>query len=250
MRAIAWPEISRAIAAGRLRGTAVTTTSYTDNRSVTFYQAIPEIAGWNRVRRIGIPVTLEPDHVMASIALPILFPSVRIDGRDYGDGSLLQLTPLAPAIHLGAERLLIVAVHGPNRALARKAPPSAPPSWMTIAGFMMDAFFLDSLYIDLERLKGINENIVNCAPVAGTPLRRVETLVLSPSIDPTLLVSRHRDRFPRWLRWLVRESEDGVSPGFELESYLFFDGPYCRQLVELGYSDTRSRQDEIRQFLA
>ncbi|MHB1543436.1 MAG: patatin-like phospholipase family protein [Gammaproteobacteria bacterium] len=245
-----WPEISRAIATGHLRGAAVTATSYTDNRSVTFYQATPEVAGWDRVRRVGMPVRLEPDHIMASIALPILFPSVRINGCDYGDGSLLQLTPLAPAIHLGAERLLIIAVHGPNRALTQKSPLDAPPSWATIAGFMLDALFLDSLYIDLERLKRINESVASGVSAPGTPLRVVETLVLSPSIDPTLLVSRHRGRFPRWLRWLVRESEGGVSPGFELESYLFFDGQYCRHLVELGYSDTLARQDEIRQFLA
>jgi NTE family protein len=248
-REVAWPEIGRAIAAGQLQGVAVTTTSYTDNRSVTFYQSIPEITGWTRVRRVGLPVRLTPDHVMASIALPILFPSVRIDGRDYGDGSLLQLTPLAPAIHLGADRLLIIAVHGPNRSQVPQSPRDAPPSWTKIAGFMMDALFLDSLYIDLERLKRINETVVRGANVAGATLRPVETLVLSPSMDPTLLVSRHRNRFPHLLRWLVRESETGSSPGFELESYLFFDGQYCQHLVDLGYADTLDRKDEIRAFL-
>ncbi len=248
-REVAWGELDRVIGAGLLRGVAVTTTSYTDNRNVTFYQASPEVESWTRVRRVGMPVALEPDHVMASIALPILFPSVRINGCDYGDGSLLQLTPLAPAVHLGAERLLIIAVHGPTRIRARPLPASTPPSWAAIAGFMLDALFLDSLYTDLERLKRINESIASSMLIPDLPLRVVETLILSPSIDPTLLVSRHRDRFSRWLRWLVRDSEDGVSPGFELESYLFFDGCYCRNLVELGYSDTLSRKDEIRKFL-
>ena len=242
-----WPAIERHIEEHRLHGVAITATSYTDNRSVTFFQAAEEIAGWTRVRRVGIPTRLTTDHIMASVALPILFPPVRIDGRDYGDGSLLHLTPLAPALHLGADRLLIVAVQAPRRE--GDAPLPNPPSWVTIGGFLFDALFVDGIYLDLERLERINMTLRRLAVPAGGPFRPVETLILSPSRDPATLVARHRDRFSRWLRWLVRDTTSARSPGYTLESYLLFDGGYCRDLIELGYTDTRARAEEVLRFL-
>ncbi len=245
--AVDWPAIGRHIREQRLHGVAITATSYTDNRSVTFFQAAEEIAGWTRVRRIGVPTRLTADHIMASIALPVLFPSVRIDGRDFGDGSLLHLTPLAPALHLGADRLLIVAVQAPPREMT--APASDPPSWVTIGGFLFDALFVDGIYLDLERLERINTTLRRLAVPGDALLRPIETLVLTPSRDPASLVVRHRDRFSRWLRWLVRETASSSSPGYAFESYLLFDGGYCRDLIELGYTDTLGRAGEILRFL-
>ncbi len=244
-----WPAIGRHIEEGRLTGVAITATSYTDNRTVTFFQAAEKIEGWTRVRRMGVPTRLTTDHIMASIGLPILFPSVRIAGRDYGDGSLLHLTPLAPALHLGADRLLIVAVHAPLGQTTAFLPSPEPPSWVTIGGFLFDALFVDGIYLDLERLERINTTLRRLDVQGTGPFRPVETLVLSPSKDPASLVARHRDRFSRWLRWLVRETASSRSPGYTLESYLLFDGGYCRDLIELGYADTLARADEILRFL-
>jgi NTE family protein len=251
-----WPAIGRHIEAGRLRGVAITATSYTDNRSVTFFQGAPDITGWTRVRRVGRPVRLTTDHIMASIALPILFPSVRIDGCDYGDGSLLQLTPLAPALHLGADRLLIIAVHAPQGQTAPTMPSPSPspspspdaPSWMTIGGFLFNALFIEGIYLDLERLERINATLRSLAVPGGHLLRPVETLVLSPSVDPASLIAHHRDRISRWLRWMARETGPS-SAGYAFESYLLFDGGYCHDLIELGYADTLARASEVLRFL-
>jgi NTE family protein len=245
--------IPKHIESGRLRGVAVTATSYATNMAVTFFDGPPDVEPWLRSTRLGLRDTLKLDHVMASAAIPIFFPPVRIRGAFYGDGCVRMTAPLSPAIHMGAERLVAISVRagqpedqGPRRQRRETLAPSE------IAGVLMNAVFLDSVEADVERLESINRTLALIPPEgrrAALPLRPVPVLLLKPSQDLGMLAQDQHKRFPRMLRYLLRGIGANANNGSDLLSYLAFEPVYVSRLFELGYQDTLARRKEIEAFL-
>ena len=181
-RMIDFGRIQRVIAAGHLNALSVTTSSYVSGDSVTFYQGDGSQRSWRRAHRVGCPADIGLPHVLASCALPLVFPTVRIGGDDFGDGSMHQLAPVSAALHLGASRVLVIGV-GSSTSGERVANDSRMwPSLAQIAGHMLDAIFIDTLDIDLERLQRVNQTLARVRPDTGwrsnPELKEIETLVI------------------------------------------------------------------------
>jgi NTE family protein len=247
--------IGHSIAAGHLKAIAISASGYSSARSVAFFEARSEVGAWARVQRAGQPCTLTLDHLMASVAIPFLFPPVFMNDEYYGDGSMRQATPFSASIHLGAERLMVI---GTRSGVPRQAPavPMAP-TFGQIFGHMLDALFTDGLYADMERLVQVNNMIEQLegrgAPearsVRGLAMRRVGMMVILPSRDPAEIARAHVGSLPRTLRVLLRSMGALNSSGGQLMSYLMFESSYTRELIALGYEDAMGRRDQILAFL-
>jgi NTE family protein len=241
--------IGRSITSGHLKALAIAAAGYSTARSVSFFEGTEECRSWYRVRRCGEATKISLDHLMASVAVPFLFPPVVMGDEYFGDGAMRQATPFSSAIHLGADRLLVVGTRNEVRTERRKIPRS--PSFGQIFGFMLDALFSDGLYSDLERLNQINDLLRHTGPLRtpnGT-LRMVDLLVILPSEDISVIARKHTDALPRSLRVLLRTMGAMNTGGGELMSYLMFESRFTRELIALGYKDAMERSGEIVAFL-
>jgi NTE family protein len=245
--------IQDAIEAGALRALGITCSGYDSGQSVSFYQGVPTIAPWKRARRLGCPAEITHDHLMASSALPFLFAAERINREYFGDGSMRQVAPLSPAIHLGAERLLIVGMRPEAPAAPARPGGDEYPSLAQIAGHTLNSIFFDNLETDLERLRRINRTVGLIPPErreqAEFGLRAVQPLLIAPSREPEQIAARHAHRLPRTIRFLLRGLGVHNRHGANLVSYLLFEADYCRELVALGYADAMMRRQELVEFL-
>jgi NTE family protein len=244
-----WSGIRKSIDRGHLRALALCATSYVTGQSVAFYDARESVQDWARVQRVGRRSTLTLDHLMASVAIPLLFPPMRLGEEHFGDGAMRQINPLSPAIHLGADRLLIVGVRARRAAgVAVTQLPIEPPSPGQIFGYMLDTLFTDTIYGDLEQLERINE-LVRAAPDRAHGARTVQTLMLAPSIDPRQVAAKHIDSIPRSLRALLRVIGARDVEGSQLASYLMFEAPYTQDLIQLGYNDAMDARTALLAFV-
>ncbi|MCC5809143.1 MAG: patatin-like phospholipase family protein [Ectothiorhodospiraceae bacterium] len=245
--------IEQAIADGDLRALSITCSGYTSGQSVSFYQGVSEIQDWGRARRKGRRTRLGLQHLMASSAIPVVFPAVRIGEAYYGDGSVRQLAPISPALHMGADRVLVVGVSGNLSAGPGAEPPTRYPTVAEILGHMLDSAFIDSLEGDLERLERINRTLralpEKVRDKAGIELRPIKTLIISPSQDLDLIAARHAKELPRSIRFFLRGSGADEGSGATVASYLLFEAGFCRELIALGYKDAWRRESEILRFL-
>lgn len=247
-RHVAFDRIDQAIAQGVLRAVCVTASSYSTGRSISFYQGVPELEQWGRARRDGVATRLDIDHLMASAAIPILFPAVGIGGEYFGDGSMRQTAPTSPALHLGADRILVIGVRREPGA-AREDADYDYPGMGQIAGYILDSLFLNSLSADLERLNRINDTLAHVHNKENTPLRQVDTLFISPSQDLAAIAEPLFHLFPASVRYLLAVLGARRRGGRRLTSYLLFERRFCQALVNLGYRDAMDREPEIRAFL-
>ncbi|NMG71713.1 patatin-like phospholipase family protein [Parazoarcus communis] len=243
--------IDRAIAAGHLHALSVTASGYTSGESLAFFAAHPSVPNWRRTQRLGVRATIGVDHLLASSAIPFVFPAVRINREYFGDGSMRQLAPVSPAIHLGADRILVI---GAGRlAEEGRQRTDAYPSPAQIAGHAMSSIFLDGLAVDLERMERINATLNAFSEAqrqaAGVPLRPIETLVISPSQRLDTMAGHHRESLPTMLRLVLRGVGAMRREGSTLLSYLLFEPGFTRALMELGFEDTMARRDEVVAFL-
>jgi NTE family protein len=240
--------IDKAIDAGALRGVAVTASGYTCAAAISFFQAHASVPGWERPRRIGQRTDLAVEHLLASAALPLLFPAERIGNEYFGDGGMRMIAPLSPAIHLGADRLLVIATRD-ERPDPRPVEPSPYPSLGQIGGYLLDTVFMDTTNSDLQRLHRINRTLRLVAPegLARTGLRQIRTLVIRPSRDLREVTSEYVDRVPRAVRVLLR-SLGAWGTDWRMVSYLLFDDAYCSRLIELGYEDGLAACEEVLSF--
>lgn len=240
--------IRHAIAGGHLDAIAISAAGYRSARSVSFYESKPGCEPWSRMRRAGEPATLTLDHVMASVAVPFLFPPVLMGGEYYGDGSMRQATPFSAAIHLGADRLLVI---GTRNEIQQPVAVPYSPTFGQIFGFMLDALFTDGLYSDLERLTQINQIVSRVGNVnaEGVQLRRIDLFVILPSRDLSEIARHHVATLPRTLRVLLRSMGALNASGSQLMSYLLFQDTYTRELIALGYQDAMKRSDDLIAFL-
>ena len=242
--------VRRSIARGHLRAFALCATSYVSGQSVAFFDGVESIRDWSRAQRVGRRCEFNLDHLMASVAIPLLFPPMGIDDEYFGDGAMRQLNPLSPAIHLGADRLLIIGVRARRAAgvTVNRLQPSLPTPG-EIFGYMLDTLFTDQIYGDLEQLERIN-TLVESAPDAARGERHVETLMLAPSVDPREIAARHVGEIPRGLRALLRVIGGRDASGSQLASYLMFEAGYTRALIELGYRDAMEARTALVAFMS
>jgi NTE family protein len=231
-----------------LRAVAIVTTSYTTGQTVTWIQG-SKIVGWERPNRIGINTTLTVDHIMASTSLPFFFPAVNIGEAWYGDGGIRLATPLAPAIHLGADHILAISTRY-NRSKAEADQPAVvgyPPA-SQIFGILTNAVFLDALDQDAIILQRVNQLLERVPARKRLGLRPISLLMLRPSIDLGKLASEYEATLPSALGVFARTlgTEETRSPDWL--SMLLFEHDYLTRLLETGYEDARTQHNRIETF--
>jgi NTE family protein len=248
------PDVMRA---GHLQALAVTASSYSSGHHVTFYDSARPFRPWARSQRLAVPSPIDTTHLLASSAIPFVFPAapLRIDGRVewFGDGSMRQAAPISPAVHLGAERILVIGAGRMHEPPGRRVASEDYPNVAQIAGHALSNIFLDALSVDIERLERINRTLALMTPQARetSALRPIDVLVIAPSQRLDDIAARHVHSLPAPVRALLRAvgvREDGDASGAALASYLLFEAPYTRELMALGESDTYARRDEVAGF--
>jgi NTE family protein len=236
---------------GALYAVCVTASGYTSGQSVSFFQGGPGLEGWERNQRIGAAVGIKLDYLLASAALPFIFPAVKVHREYFGDGSMRQIAPVSPALHLGADRVLIVGT-GRQTTDDARARSNTYPSLAQIAGHALNSIFLDSLMVDIERLERINRTVKLIPPErlaeSNVPLRAVKVLFITPSQPIERIASRFIHELPRTVRFVLRPTGALNRSGSNLASYLLFEESFCRALIDLGYKDTVAREPEVREF--
>jgi NTE family protein len=247
--------VAAQIATGNLLALAINATSYTTGHAVTFFQGTPSLLPWRRTRRRGQAATITIDHLLASTAIPFIFPAGRIDDDFFADGSVRQIAPLAPALHLGARRVLVIAVgqFTGQRPTPEQSVAPRYPSFAQVAGHALSSIFLDNLGADIERLQRLNHvlNLVPCERLAHHPeFAHIDAFVLSPSQDLGAMAVPYARTLPRGVRYLLRGLGSTAGTGAGLLSYLLFDRRYAKALIDLGFKDAMKRRDEIDAFLA
>ncbi|WP_444930575.1 patatin-like phospholipase family protein [Microbulbifer sp. SSSA002] len=256
-REINFENIQKNILNGHLRATSVNALSYSEGQSVSFFQGAEDVKGWQRFRRFGVPTQLTSDHLLASAAIPAIFPAVQLNGAYFCDGAIRLMAPISPALHLGAKRVFVVGVSD-NRSPAHWGSRNShtqvsSPSMAQIAGQLFNAAFIDSLEADLEHLDRVNMLLDYIDPSDHADLkllRSVESVVIEPSQSLGRLSGRRLRHLPPALRWLFR-STGATNPGggVSAASYLLFEKPYIEELIELGYQDAMWERDKLRSFL-
>jgi NTE family protein len=244
--------IERSIAKGALHALSVSASGYESGDNINFFQGHPSAQPWRRVQRIGIRSDIGVDHLLASSAIPFIFPATKIHREYFGDGSMRQLAPISPAIHLGAERVLIVGAGRKNEHQERRRV-DGHPSLAQIAGHALSSIFLDSLAVDIERMQRINRTLSAIPPNirdnSDIPLRPIHTLIISPSERLERIAAEHAKSLP-WAMKMMLGGIGGMNRrNGTLTSYLLFEKPYTRALIDLGYADTMARSQEVGDFL-
>jgi len=239
------------IDSGTLYAVCVTCSGYTSGQSVSFFQGGSGLEGWERNQRIGAAVPLNLDLLLASSALPFIFPAVKVHREYFGDGSMRQIAPVSPALHLGADRVLIVGT-GRQTEDQSRARSNIYPSLAQIAGHGLNSIFLDSLMVDIERMERINRTVKliprDRLSDSGVQLRPVKVLFITPSQPLERIAARFTHELPATIRFVLRPTGALSRSGSNLASYLLFEESFCRALIDLGYQDTLAREAEVKAF--
>lgn len=251
--------LDKMLGEGHLHALAISGSSYTTGQHVTFFQTHAPITPWQRSQRLSVRTQLTLSHLMASSAIPFIFPAeeIELDGQAewFGDGSMRQSAPVSPAVHLGAERVLVIGagrMHEPPGH--RQVLNEGHPSMAQIAGHALSNIFLDALAVDVERLQRINHTLSLLPPEArrNTALRPVDVLVIAPSRRLDDMAAEHQGSLPPSIRALLRSvgvaGEGKQASGSALTSYLLFEPAFTSDLIMLGMADTLVRRAEVQRF--
>ena len=245
--------IHEAIKADHIHALSVTASDYSSHNSVTFFQAHESVKDWQRIRRVGQPGKINIEHIMASSAIPFLFAPIKVGDDYYGDGSMSQIAPISPALHLGADRVLVIGNRHESAAIEMQPRLDEQPTIGQIAGHALDSIFLDSLEADIERVNRINRTIELIPEEQrvehGFKLRKIDVLVVTPSEDLGEMAQDYAHTLSRPVRMLMRGIGAYRRKGSSLISYLLFEKDYCRKLIRLGYRDAMAKRHELKAFL-
>ncbi|PNG07809.1 MULTISPECIES: patatin-like phospholipase family protein [unclassified Variovorax] len=250
--------LPRMLAERHLYALALGASSYTSGEHLTFFEAIGDMTGYERSQRLAVPMRLGSEHLLASAAIPFVFPAQRIEHTEhagwYGDGSMRQTAPISPAIHLGAQRMLIIGVgrmHEPRGRIVRNG---GYPTLAQVGGHVLSNVFLDSLSVDIERMERVNRTLemMTLGQRMATSLRPVKALVIAPSERIDDIAARHQKHLPRTVRALLRgvgsSSASSDLSGSALASYLLFEAPFTQEVMALGERDTLMQQRAVCDF--
>jgi len=238
---------------GLIHALCVTCSDYSNGGSYSFYQGHADIEDWQRHRRLGLRDNIHLNHLMASSAIPIVFPAVPIHHQYFGDGSVGFLSPISPALHLGADKIVVIGLepsHDEQPFVCYDK--QSQPSVAHIAGHVLDSVFIDSLDSDLERLERVNSTLDNIPKhlleQVDIGLKKVETLVVTPSRQLGDIAAECADEMPKSAAFFLRRLGIDKDKGSNVLSYLLFEQNYCRRLIQLGYEDAMQKESEIRFF--
>ena len=232
--------------AGFLDSLIVTASGYTSGNSISFFESVKDIPDWHRPHRLGVRTELRHRHLLASTAIPSLFPAVKIGREYYGDGAIRQLAPLSPAIQMGAERIVAIGVSGSRTRSPGKDEQISHPSLSQIIGHILNSAFVDTLESDMAVLRRYNELIGHCtAPPEDLAVRPIELLEITPSLDLNRIAEDHYHTLPRSIRLFIRDANSTA-----LASLLMFEPGYCQEVMDLGVADALARREEIKNFFA
>ena len=247
--------IDHEIEKGKLLAVSISAMGYSSGQTVSFFQGHPDLVGWNRYRRAGVPNRLRLEHLLASSAIPTIFPAVRINREYFGDGALRQLAPISPALHLGAESLFVIGVSGNRKSVhwGKRKPVRHSPSMAQIVGHLFNSAFIDAMEGDLEHLERLNQ-LLSLIPeserqASGMELRIVKNKVISPSRPVDAIAGRSVRYLPNSLRFFLRTiGATAKGGGATAASYLLFVKEFVTELMELGYQDTMWEAESIKTF--
>jgi NTE family protein len=250
-RAMPSEKIQENIDAGVLHALSISASGYGTGQSVNFFQSVQGVQPWQRARRVGVATNIEAKHIMASSAIPFIFPAVRINREYFGDGSMRQIAPVSPALHLGAVRILVIGTGQVDEIPPIRNKMDEYPSLAKIAGHAMDSIFLDSLEVDIERLNRINKTLDLVAEEVRQhmSMHHIDVLQISPSQSIEKIAGRYAKQLPFPIRFLLGSIGAMRRNASNLVSYLLFEKDFCRALIDLGYQDAMSRKDELIAFL-
>ncbi|WP_396269357.1 patatin-like phospholipase family protein [Ideonella sp.] len=255
---VAVERVPQLIAQGHLKALAVSASSYSSGQHVTFYDAAQPADHWVRSQRMAVHSRISVEHLLASAAIPFVFPATRLpllgEQEWFGDGSMRQAAPISPAVHLGAERVLVVGAGRMHEPPGRRVGSTDYPNMAQIAGHALSNIFLDALAVDVERLQRINATLRLLPPEARahTHLRPIDVLVIAPTQRLDDIAARHLNALPTPIRALLRgvgvNGQGQTARGAALASYLLFESDYTCELMALGEADTLARRQEVLSF--
>jgi len=246
--------IDEAIASGELEAVSITAVSYSSGKSVTFFQGTENHKPWERSRRVGIQANLTIDHLMASSAIPMMFPALQIGDQYFGDGAVRQLKPISPALHLGADKVFVIGVSDNPFHKKKQQLINHSPSIAQIIGHMFNSAFIDSIESDLETLQKINrlaEKMTDSErkKKGVEDLRPVDFLAILPSEPIDKLASEYLKELPRSIKFFLKlMGATSRGGGVSAASYVMFSHGFCRKLLELGYQDGLAQKEAILEF--
>lgn len=243
--------IQKNIDNNHLQAVGITAIDYRTSKAITFLQGKENTLEWDRSRRKSEKALLRPEHILASSAIPVLFPSVQVDERYFGDGCVRNLTPCSPALRMGADEVFVIGVRKlPSKTDAENQPvPDKNPSLARIVNVLLNAILLDGVEADIERIQNTNEFLQHIEEdkKKALGLKKIKTVFVSPSQDIGAIAASMSSRLPRMVRYLLK----GLGPmdeARELISYLLFDPHFCVRLIEMGYSDGLAARADIENF--
>lgn len=243
------PGIKQNLARGDLRAVAISTTHYKSASTVVFCQG-EQVEAWERPQRHSVLRDLTVDHVMASAALPLLFPAIEINQQWFGDGSVRLHAPLAPAVHLGARKIIAISTRAEVvHPVPNPMPPADYPAPAQILGVLFNSIFLDLLDQDALRLERVNRLLAAGAGETSEKLKPVGLLILRPSIELGEIAQDYEPQLPKLFRFLTRRLGTREARGRDVLSMLMFQGDFLRRIIELGEADAEARADEIAAFV-
>lgn len=236
---------------GHLHALALTAMDYQSSRGVVFVQGAPNSHSWNKARHHSEKTLISADHVLASSAIPMLFPSTPVDSRWFGDGCVRNQSPCGPALYLGAEKIMVIGVRRNSQILLSQADETrkvAAPSVARVLNVLLNSVMLDGVETDLERIRQINDFVDRLPKDQAKSFRKVNFSFVSPSGDIGQMAFQKSSKLPRIIRYLLK-GLGSMEDASEIISYLLFDPDFCTQLIELGFADGMKKREDIERFL-